>query len=776
MRRYLLLIFIFFTVYQAVAQRANASWKDYLSYNFATKVAVSPNKIFCATKGGLFYYDREDNSVNKFNESDGLSDVGIETISYSDEYDLLIVAYTNCNIDLVYNSGSIINIPYIKLKQFTGEKKINNIPLFSGEAYLACSFGIVVLDLDKREVENTYIIGEGGGYLVVNDIEVFENNIYAATNEGLYVADYNSPNLLDYENWHRIENVPHFSEKFNHLVVHSGTLIANYTQGEPNNDEMFQLNEGNWVAYLPEIKYVSDAQENNGYLVIAGKNEVLLIDNSHNIVGKINSLMINGVQSYIMDMSAAISNDGMIWIADYEKGLVRVSSENAESICPNGPLDNEIFSLYTNGNDLWVAPGGRTSAWNNSWKAPYFQLYREGVWKSFLKKDYPGFEDFPDVITMIADPNDANHIFVGSWGGGLIEFQGNELVNHYTNQNSPLETALPDEPTAPYVRIAGLAYDSENNLWITNSEVAFNLLKLTPSGEWESYKLPEIANKTNVGEMVITDDDDKWILVPQGHDVYVVDKSGNNTIHLPVTAYFNNGTYEEFNRMNDVYSIAKDQKGDIWIGTSKGVAVFSNPSQIWNEENYYATQPSLDLNNGLFNPLLETETVTSIVVDGANRKWLGTDGSGVYLVSESGDEEILHFTKDNSPLLSNTIRDIAINQKTGEVFIGTDAGLISYQGDAVEGNDDYKNVYVFPNPVRETYDGPVTITGLVDNTDIKITDISGNLVYHSRSLGGQATWDGKNLNGNRVRTGVYLVFCNDETGEKTHIAKLLFIN
>jgi hypothetical protein len=190
----------------------------------------------------------------------------------------------------------------------------------------------------------------------------------------------------------------------------------------------------------------------------------------------------------------------------------------------------------------------------------------------------------------------------------------------------------------------------------------------------------------------------------------------------------------------------------------------------------YATQPSLDLNDGVYHPLLATETVTAIAVDGANRKWFGTKESGVFLISENGDAEVLHFTKENSPLLSNKIYAIAINKKSGEVFFGTDKGLVSYQGGAISGKGNYDNVYVYPNPVRETYDGPVTITGLIENTDIKITDISGNLVFKTTSLGGQAVWDGRNLNGHRVKTGVYLVFCNDETGEQTQITKLLFIH
>lgn len=435
-----------------------------------------------------------------------------------------------------------------------------------------------------------------------------------------------------------------------------------------------------------------------------------------------------------------------------------------------------MFALNSSGSDLWIAAGGRSDSWNNTWQQPRFQKYNNSEWKYYNKTNYPELDNFFDVVSVVADPQNQNHIFVGSWGGGVLEFVDDEFVNRYTNKNSILESAVPSQPDEPYVRIGGMDFDSDGNLWITNSEVAKNLVKLTPAGEWENYSLPEVANSKNIGQVLVTQTDDKWILVPRGNDAYVVDKTGSTKKRLLVTSYFNNGQNEIYNRMNDLYSIAEDLNGAIWLGTSKGVAVYNNPTRIWGSDNLYATQPSLDLNDGLYHPLLATETVTAIAVDGANRKWFGTKNSGVYLISENGETEILHFTEENSPMLSNNINSIAISQKSGEVFIGTSEGLVSYQGDAISGKDNYSDVYVYPNPVRETYDGPITVTGLIENTDVKITDISGNLVFKTTSLGGQASWDGTNLNGNRVKTGIYLVFCNDENGEETHITKLLFIN
>ncbi len=776
MQKYIFFILLVLVGFSANAQREQESWQDYLSFANATEVAVSSSKIYCVTEGGLFYYDRQDNSINKFSAVNRLSDFGIKTIAYNELNNVLIIAYKNSNLDLIIDSD-VINLSDIKRKQITGDKTIYNISVYGNEAYLACGFGIVVLNLEKQEIKDTYFIGEGGTAVRVNDVEIHDEFIYAATNSGILKADRNNGNLINYNNWEKVTDIPFSTRPFSHLMVHSGNLIANYTPQEYNQDKMYRLNGNEWEPYLSQISFVEDVRQNGDYMVITTRNRVYVIDNQHVVLGMVNAYELNDDEvSGIKPGGAAVSDDGILWIADYENGLIRYAEDRFESIFPNGPMDNKIFELYTNNGDLWVLPGGRSDAWNNVWEKPRFQLYRNDKWDYFTKNEYPQLDGFFDIVDIAADPSDPNRVFIASWGGGLLEFHDGRFVARYTHHNTPLQTALPGQPQSPYTRIGGLDFDSEGNLWITNSAVSRNLLKFTTGGDWESFALPEIANKLNVGEVLVTENDDKWILVPRGHDAYVVDKTGELKKRLLITSYFNNGQNEIFNRMNDVYSIAEDHDGAIWIGTSKGVAVYNNPHRIWNTDNFYAIQPSLDLGDGLYHPLLETETVTAIAVDGANRKWLGTANSGVFLVSERGEEEILHFTVENSPLLSNSITSMAINQLTGEVFIGTDAGLIAYQGNAIAGKDAYADVYVYPNPVRETYDGPVTITGLIENTDVKVTDIGGNLVYTTTSLGGQAVWDGRNLNGNRVKTGIYLVFCNDENGEQTHITKLLFIN
>jgi len=319
-----------------------------------------------------------------------------------------------------------------------------------------------------------------------------------------------------------------------------------------------------------------------------------------------------------------------------------------------------------------------------------------------------------------------------------------------------------------------MGFDSKGSLWVTNTGVAKPISELQADGNWKSYEVPGIANKF-IGKIVITDNNDKWIQVKR-EGLYVFDSDANQSKKQDVVARFVNSEGEFFTEMNDVYTLVEDLEGEIWVGTSNGVAVFSNPRSIWTEDVMYATRPSLDLGDQYFHPLLEKEAVSAIAIDGANRKWFGTKGSGVYLISANGEKELKHFTSQNSPLPNDVITDIAINHQTGEVFFGTGAGLISYMGDATVGLTEYSNVYVYPNPVRETYDGPIVISGLIENTDVRITDISGDLVYQTKSLGGQAIWDGLNQNKHRCKTGVYLVFMTDETGEKTKITKLLFIH
>jgi streptogramin lyase len=775
--RYIVGFFLIWPGFQSASQSRVGTWKDYFSFVNATKIADAGDKIFCATDGGLFFRDLSDNSLNKISTRDGLNDVGIRSLAWNESKKMLLVAYQNSNIDLILND-KIINLNDIKRKLLSGDKTIYNIVFNGDRAFLACGFGVVDIDLTNSEIKGTYLIGENGTQVKVFDVETDGNTIYAATESGIFSAALGNTNLLDYRNWKKINTIPHYTEKFSQLTRFNGNLIAVYTRDQWDGDEAYQYVNGQWQRILQGVGYFHDLQSNSKYLTATDREAVYTYDISLNRTGQIKSYTLgNETISPIQPKCAICTVDGSIWIADYENSMMRVSGQKYEQNLPSGPLSNTVFSLTTFQRELWTATGGRTDPWNNQFRAPVFQNLKEDEWSYFSKKQYPVMTGFFDMIQVVVDPSDAGHIFAASWGGGVLEFKNSQFVKRYNNLNSPLETAIPENPTEPYTRIGGMAFDKKSTLWITNSQSSKGLHSLSSGGEWKSFELPEVAGKQyTIGQIIVTANNDKWIVLPRGKDVYVVNNDGSKKKYLPVTSYFSNGEQEIYNRMNDVYSIAEDLNGDIWIGTSTGVAVFANPVNVWRDGTYYAYQPSLELNDGLYHPLLETETITSIVVDGANRKWLGTRSSGIYLVSDQGETEVLHFTTENSPLVSNTIICLALNQLSGELFIGTDKGLISYQSDAPQGSDDFSNVYAYPNPVRETYSGDINITGLMKDTDVRITDLSGNLVFKGTSLGRNLIWNGRNQNGNKVSTGVYLIFCADASGENTHITKLLVIH
>lgn len=773
--RYLLFFIAILALMQkAGAQVAIGEWTDYQSYASAKNVVDTGDKIYCVTDGGLFSYDKTDNSILKMSGINGLSDVGIQRLAYSKENNLLLIAYQNANIDLLIGN-TIFNISDVKRKQIPADKTINNI-MFSGKlAYLACGFGIVVINTEKKEIKDTYFIGNEGDYLNVLDIASDGTFLYAATIDGIYKASASEPNLQNYNNWVRQTSIPHADKKFNAIEFFNGHIVANYASGEWWNDEMYQLNGTSWTPYLPEVRYVAEISATGNNIVISSRNMVLVFNEKNEQLRKIEKYTLSGVEeTSINPVSATLDAQNILWIADKTFGLIKAGTQY-ERIVPQGPADNQIFSLTMNGQDLWITSGGRSESWNNIWTSPKFQLEREGNWTVFDKNSFPNPNDFRDIVCVTADPKNPDHAFAGSWGGGVLEFNNGKFVKRFDNLNSSLQTQLPNSPNEPYVRIGGMDFDSKGNLWITNSGVANVLSVYQTDGSWKSYDLGAIANKI-IGKVIVTKNDDKWILVPRGYGLYAFNSTNNVGETQKVVARFKNDDGEFLTEMNEVHSIVEDLNGELWVGTSGGVAVFTNPEKIWKDATMYATRPGLDLKDGKFHPLLEKEIITAIAVDGANRKWFGTKSSGVYLTSADGETELKHFTTENSPLLNNEITDIAVNQKSGEVFISTISGLISYMGEATEANDEFSDVYVYPNPVRETYEGPIVVKGLVDDTDVKITDISGNLVYKTTSLGGQAIWDGKNLNGNRCKTGVYLIFLSDAFGEKTKVTKLMFIH
>ena len=712
-------------------------WKDYQSYTSASFIAEADNKIYCVTNGGLFYVNKEDNTINRMSKVNGLSDVGVKQVAYSKTLKITIITYENCNIDVIKNN-KIINISDIKRKEITGVKLINNITLREEIAYLSCSFGLVVIDLDKEEIKDTYKIGLNGNFAEINGCAYNDSKIYVASSTGLFSADINSSSLFDYDSWTRDTSWAWEDIYYNIHAINNSIILGG------NKNSSFK---------------------NNTLIFI--DNDTLLISDTTNI-NQFNRLY----HSKIIKPKYSIKDlEGILWIADSANGLLKfTNSQYQENFIPEGPLRNDIYSLEYEENNLYMCHGGHKNFGENS-------LINDGA---SIKNEYDNWLNYNRYklgnardILEVAVRNGTE--YYASWYHGIPEVKEGELIKKYgyTNTNGVLDTTYYSNNR---IRISDLKFDNEGNLWGLSSEVNNPLFVKTKNEEWFSFSMNQERIALFFDDLIIDQYNQKWGIIGRSGGLFIY--NDNNTISDPSDDQYkilkSNIGLGNLPSMS-VYSIAEDLDGEIWVGTDKGIGVFYNPLSMFSENNFDAQQ--ILISEGEYGQyLLSEEKVKCITIDGANRKWIGTEKSGVFLISNDGMEEILHFTTYNSPLFSDNIYDITINPSNGEVFIGTEKGLISYRSDATNGALTQTTTKVFPNPVRETYNGIIAIQGLVTDANIKITDIKGNLVFESFAKGGQASWNGKNKNGDRVSTGVYPVFSSDINGIEKIVSKILFIH
>lgn len=742
-------------------------WKTHFAYTNIEDVQLAPDRVYALSTGALFSIDRDDDAMTYYSKLNGLSSSSIHRIDYDSHTKTLVICYDDGVIDLMDAHENIYPVTDLYTKSLNASKLVQDVAFRDGKAYMAMSFGIMVMNIRKHEISDTYYIGDHGSEVSVTAIALMGDSIYAAVEDKLYCANHND-NLMDFAYWHPRK----IGSKISRMLCRDNDIYllmdsCIYRNGKP---------------YISDERFVSlEAWEGHIHARAA----------SHNIA-EVTPDSLHMFPELSFYWARCFKKEGNTYWIGTSTGLVhRFADGSEQKYRPNGPRSNRPYSLATSSNILWMVSGGRWAAeyqrsgelmrfngnqWNNTSHEYICKRLGEDFW----------FHDFSHVAI---DPADYDHIFVASYGCGLLEFTPDGAGRRYTHTNSPLTTIVPGNDH--YCRVDALSYDADGNLWLTNTgNLATNIHVIDPSRKWHSFNLYQGGQRIvlNTVNKIIVDNlrpNYKWIASARV-EAGIVLLNDNGTPYDPgddrsiIRSLFVDQDGKGVS-INSLHDIAQDHNGDIWLGTGEGIIVIEAGTDIFSSNACHRLKISRHDGTNLADYLLGTERINAIVFAGGNRIWIGTEASGVYLVhmvTKEGiyePEIIAHFTTLNSPMPSDCVLSIAIDSR-GEVYIGTAKGLVSYRGDATEPQETFNNAYVYPNPVRPNFEGTITITGLMDKTTVFIADAAGNVVCRTHSNGGTAIWDGKTQSGNKAHSGVYTIYCNTADGTGHTELKLLIMH
>lgn len=742
------IIFLFFSLKLVAQQQPIGYWKAHLPNNNAIAAGTDGYTIFAGSEQSFYTYYIANDEIFDYSKVEGMSDIGVNLVAFDSLTGYAIIVYNNTNIDLFKNE-TFFNIPDIKLKSITGTKRINQVFVENGLAYLSTSFGIVVVNLVKKEIKETYNFMSNNQSIEIKSVCTNENFIYAVTAKGIFKATKSNPNLQAFSSWTSISTQTNFTTITNGF----GNLLVTTTDSvyELQSDVLTFRYKSPWsITNLNKIQdnlYINEFRPANYNGVIKIVNE--------------NFIPIDSFQTSGRPANTMRTKDGAIWVADAYYGLAKRNGENSfwNIKRPEGPASYGAFDIMPYNGEVWVAHGGFNDAWTYIYNHAGMSQLKDGKWKIYNELTTPSLLNTTDFISIAKDPNNGT-IYAGSYRSGLFE-----LKTDGTNQVIKWGVLEPTIGDTSNYRVSGLCFDANGNLWFTMAGAPNELMVRKTDGTF--LKFSGAASGVYAAFPVVDDYNQKWYVVPSFglavyNDNYTIDNKNDDQF-----AKFSTSSIS-----STINVLVKDKDGSLWFGTSDGIGVIYCPGQML-QGSCKIDRPIVQYDQ-FAGYLFQNENVKALAVDGANRKWIGT-ANGVWLISANGDKIIYRFTSDNSPLPSNVIQKISIDPVTGDVYFGTTQGIVSFRGTATEGGTTNTNVKTFPNPVPSNYNGTIAINGLVANGDVKITDINGQLIYRTQSLGGQAVWNGKDYTGRRPQSGVYLIFVTNADGSETYAGKLVFM-
>ena len=733
-------------------------WQVYPSYWIATRNVSVGKTVYSLTNGNLLRYDHEDGSVRTYDCLRDLNDVHIDHLAYSREAHRLILVYDNQNIDLLSPDDEVWNISSLK-ESTLGDKTVNYVHIEGATAYLCTDFGFITVDMKEGVIRDTYRLG-----FKVQAACLWNGRIYLGTDKGLYRST--DDNLHLAANWQLLSS----AGGFRRMAVFADGLYFVNTQG------IYRVNADDGLVNLRNGNFT--------YLSIGDKMVFGNADVTYVYADPANGQAIETAYGW-QDLSYA---DGLYWASEGVGGLkaYRLTDGNfveaVGRIQPNSPVRDLSYRMHYEGDRLLVAGGINTP--DPIYNPATAMIYEDGRWLNFDEdgpaEQYPNLRHY-NTTHLVQDPEDPDHHFASPYRTGLYEYRDGKFVGLYNSENSPLRQI--QNFGLNYVGCCGLQYDEEGNLWMMNQQTDTIVRIRRPDGSWLALYYDEIRGIETPDDYLFTTSGVRFLVSRRmsGRGFFGFDTNGTlNTVrddrHQLRSILINqDGTSYA---PDEFYCMAEDLDGRVWCGTQQGLFIINRPDDFFNSD-FAFEQIKIARNDGsgLADYLLSGLAITCIAVDGANRKWIGSGSNGLYLVSADGQEELQHFTTDNSPLLSNNIQSLAIHPTSGRVMIGTDAGLCSYVSDATQAEEELRgsDVVAFPNPVRPDYTGPITVRGLTQDSEVKICTVTGQLVYSGHSNGGTFTWNGLNKRGRRAASGVYHVIANTADGKKAVVCRIVLI-
>ena len=712
------------------------TWRTHFSYQDIRHIAVTPERVYAAATHGLFYFSRADNNLQVLSKNDGLSDVGIAAMAYQPDLEALLLAYRSGTVDMLADN----RVTTFSLIRETGPEMIADIHFDNDTAYLATDQGVRVLTIAVApepaiNITESYTrLSRTGESLAIHSTTTTADSIFLATEQGV-LGNALSPlvNRQDFNSWRRFGITEGLTAgNVSHVIAWDNTVYATVdTVG------LFRYQNGSWsLTALTSPDTFRSLTATADALVLTTGNRVLRYEASGNVTTVADAL-INQPQAAQLDES------GGLWVGDGQQGLLRQEGGDFQSLFPNGPATDDWGTTYYAQKKL--------IALSTSDSSPRFSVFEQGQWSTVPVPTES------ESLLAITYSNTTRQYYFATTGNGILQWDGASFsfINTSTGGTTLMSnqiTALTAQGPTLWVAEAGSVptlhrLSLRDNQWQRLASFTTNLLPVQTAidlGNQTWVRLADIANNANAEDQV-----------------FVQDERANQSLSLrgPVPSSLFPG--------NEITDLVVDREGQVWISGDEGVAFFPNPFGILTDPTL--VKPVFDRQF-----LLLGQFVTCLAVDGGNRKWVGTR-NGLWLFSETGEELVSRFTTQNSPLISDNILDITINEADGEVFILTDQGLVSYRGTATPGAPTHQAVKIFPNPVRGSFDGTVGIQGLAEDAEVKITTISGTLVQSLRAQGGTATWDTRNYAGEPVSTGVYLVFSASPEGEDTFVGKIAVV-